>query len=202
MLAHRLGLVPLAVDPRLFQYKVCGRELRLGSTRTSHPLPQRMCNMQAQEEAASEANTLVFRLKVQCRRAPDGALVNDKVYSSALEWLPQVCGAVATACMLDQQLSAVRLRYNCPCAVLRGARFRTRRPRVLLPAKHLCCQTAYALSTATSCWPSCDRGSPSSWRRMQSRVRKNAALALARVVVVTAAYQSATCPAVLRCRGG
>ncbi|KAI7838406.1 hypothetical protein COHA_007810 [Chlorella ohadii] len=64
VLSHRLGLIPLKVDPRLFQYK-------------------------AKEDTPSEQNTIVLKLKVECRRLPSGALENDKVYSSALQWLPE-----------------------------------------------------------------------------------------------------------------
>lgn len=64
VLSHRLGLVPLKVDPRLFQYK-------------------------AKEDAPSEQNTIVLKLKVECRRLPNGAMENDKVYSRDLVWLPE-----------------------------------------------------------------------------------------------------------------
>jgi DNA-directed RNA polymerase I and III subunit RPAC1 len=63
VLAHRLGLVPIAVDPRLFEYRGDG-------------------------DAASESNTVVLRLAVRCSRAPDGQLVADRVTSDQLEWLP------------------------------------------------------------------------------------------------------------------
>uniref|UniRef100_A0A7S1T811 DNA-directed RNA polymerases I and III subunit RPAC1 n=1 Tax=Tetraselmis chuii TaxID=63592 RepID=A0A7S1T811_9CHLO len=62
VLAHRLGMVPLRIDPNLFEFK-------------------------SAEEAPSEKNTVVLRLDVQCRRE-DGRVVNSEVYSSALEWLP------------------------------------------------------------------------------------------------------------------
>lgn len=61
--AHRLGLVPINVDPRLFQYR--GRE-----------------------DAPTERNTVVFKLNVAARRLPNGLIDNEKVYSSALTWLP------------------------------------------------------------------------------------------------------------------
>ena len=63
VLAHRLGLVPLAVDPRLFDFK-------------------------AADEAATERNTIVLKLKVECTRLADGSIENEKVYSSQLQWLP------------------------------------------------------------------------------------------------------------------
>ncbi|GBF95019.1 DNA-directed RNA polymerase I and III subunit [Raphidocelis subcapitata] len=62
VLAHRLGLVPLNVDPALLEPK-------------------------GAEDAASERNTVVLRLRVACRRESDGAVVNDVVKSGAFEWL-------------------------------------------------------------------------------------------------------------------
>lgn len=63
VLAHRLGLIPIAVDPRLFEYK-------------------------AKTDPANERNTIVFKLKIECRRNADGSIENESVYSSSLEWLP------------------------------------------------------------------------------------------------------------------
>lgn len=40
--------------------------------------------MQAKEDAPSEQNTIVLKLKVECRRLPNGAMENDKVYSRDL----------------------------------------------------------------------------------------------------------------------
>mmetsp|Transcript_29754 Transcript_29754/g.70947 ORF Transcript_29754/g.70947 Transcript_29754/m.70947 type:complete len:362 (+) Transcript_29754:185-1270(+) len=62
VLAHRLGLVPLRIDPDKFDFKIA-------------------------EEAPSEKNTVVMRLKAECKRTADG-IVNSAVYSRALEWLP------------------------------------------------------------------------------------------------------------------
>eukprot|EP00199_Chlamydomonas_sp_CCMP681_P001831 CAMPEP_0119110596 /NCGR_PEP_ID=MMETSP1180-20130426/30693_1 /TAXON_ID=3052 ORGANISM="Chlamydomonas cf sp, Strain CCMP681" /NCGR_SAMPLE_ID=MMETSP1180 /ASSEMBLY_ACC=CAM_ASM_000741 /LENGTH=358 /DNA_ID=CAMNT_0007097031 /DNA_START=1 /DNA_END=1077 /DNA_ORIENTATION=- len=62
VLAHRLGLVPLLVDPALLEMKTA-------------------------EEAPSEKNTLVFKMEVTCRRR--GAEVeNGSVLSSSIQWLP------------------------------------------------------------------------------------------------------------------
>ncbi|KAL4514328.1 hypothetical protein Ndes2437A_g01045 [Nannochloris sp. 'desiccata'] len=63
VLAHRLGLIPLNVDPRLFDFK-------------------------ATDETATERNTIVMKLKVECKKLPDGTIENEKVYSSQLVWLP------------------------------------------------------------------------------------------------------------------
>jgi len=62
VLAHRLGLVPLAVDPRLLEYR-------------------------AEGDAANESNTLVLRLRLKCTRGNDGQPKNDAVLSKHLEWL-------------------------------------------------------------------------------------------------------------------
>lgn len=64
VLAHRMGLIPLAVDSRMFEYK-------------------------AVDEAATERNTIVMKLNVECRKLPDGTIENEKVYSSQLVWLPE-----------------------------------------------------------------------------------------------------------------
>lgn len=68
VLVHRVGLLPLRVDPRLFQY--------LDTTKPPH-----------------EKNTLVFTLDVKCtRNTAAGAsdpYVNGTVMSSAINWVPQ-----------------------------------------------------------------------------------------------------------------
>jgi DNA-directed RNA polymerases I and III subunit RPAC1 len=61
-LAHRLGLVPIAADPRMFKYR-------------------------AGDDPADERNTIVLKLDVACRRLPDGSVEGDKVYSRDLRWL-------------------------------------------------------------------------------------------------------------------
>jgi DNA-directed RNA polymerase I and III subunit RPAC1 len=63
VLSHRLGLVPLRVDPRRFEYR-------------------------AEGDGASEANTVVLRLALRCGRGADGEFVNASVLSKDLEWLP------------------------------------------------------------------------------------------------------------------
>lgn len=62
VLAHRLGLVPMKIDPHEIE-------------------------MKTPEEGANEKNTVVFKLKVACKRE-GGAMVNDKVLSGSLHWLP------------------------------------------------------------------------------------------------------------------
>jgi len=61
VLAHRLGLIPIAADPALFLEK-------------------------ASDAAYNESNTIVFRLKVRC--ACDYEEAQMKVYSSDLQWKP------------------------------------------------------------------------------------------------------------------
>ncbi|KAJ8903407.1 hypothetical protein NDN08_004515 [Rhodosorus marinus] len=71
ILAHRLGLIPLDVDPNLFDYMEEGAE-------------------------PSEVNALKFRLKVQCTKVaavpaeakPSLKYHNSDVFSSMLEWEP------------------------------------------------------------------------------------------------------------------
>ncbi|KAL0353494.1 UNVERIFIED_CONTAM: DNA-directed RNA polymerases I and III subunit rpac1 [Sesamum angustifolium] len=59
VLAHRLGLVPLKVDPRLFNYK-------------------------SENDEPNEKNTIVFKLHVRCERGSSRV----KVKSNELKWLP------------------------------------------------------------------------------------------------------------------
>jgi DNA-directed RNA polymerase alpha subunit len=70
VLAHRLGLIPIKVDPRLFEFKGDGE--------------------------ANSANTLVFSLDVKCDWSNDtsdhtdgSAAYTMPVYSSHLVWCPQ-----------------------------------------------------------------------------------------------------------------
>lgn len=72
VLAHRLGLIPIKADPRLFEYK-----------------PK-------DAETNSSDDTLQFRLKVKCTRNnvttdttdPKILYKNHKVYSDAITWVP------------------------------------------------------------------------------------------------------------------
>lgn len=62
VLSHRLGMIPLRVDPRMFEWK-------------------------GASDPANEKNTIVLKLDVTCKRLPDGSMENDKVYTSQLRWL-------------------------------------------------------------------------------------------------------------------
>jgi hypothetical protein len=53
VLSHRLGLVPLAIDPTKISWKTV-------------------------DEGANERNTVVFKLSVHCKHGSDGDMVNDK----------------------------------------------------------------------------------------------------------------------------
>ncbi|KAM0681851.1 DNA-directed RNA polymerases I and III subunit RPAC1 [Mitosporidium daphniae] len=69
ILAQRLGLIPIFIDPR-----------RL-SAKGAH-------------EEANDMNTIVFQLKVKCELAPKVGneprqMINENVYSSMLQWIPQ-----------------------------------------------------------------------------------------------------------------
>nr|CCA21673.1 DNAdirected RNA polymerase I and III subunit RPAC1 p [Albugo laibachii Nc14] len=71
VLAHRLGLIPLLVDPREFQH-----------------FPE------DEEAEATDENTIVFKLDVTCRSDPNEPENSSKashssVYSRDLEWVPQ-----------------------------------------------------------------------------------------------------------------
>uniref|UniRef100_A0A8C5URB7 DNA-directed RNA polymerases I and III subunit RPAC1 n=1 Tax=Microcebus murinus TaxID=30608 RepID=A0A8C5URB7_MICMU len=73
ILAHRLGLIPIHADPRLFEYRNQG------------------------DEEGTEIDTLQFRLQVRCTRNPQAAkdssdpnelYVNHKVYTRHMTWVP------------------------------------------------------------------------------------------------------------------
>ncbi|VVC91542.1 DNA-directed RNA polymerases I and III subunit RPAC1 [Leptidea sinapis] len=72
ILAHRLGLIPLKADPRLFEYRLEG------------------------ESEASEFDTLEYSLKVKCTAKsqnkdtfkPEDLYENHNVYSSQIKWQP------------------------------------------------------------------------------------------------------------------
>lgn len=74
VLAHRLGLIPLRADPRLFEYK-----------------------SEESDELGTENDTLEFELKVKCTRRKDAKesanfdtiYKNHKVYSGQIKWLPK-----------------------------------------------------------------------------------------------------------------
>lgn len=71
VLAHRIGLIPLNIDPRLFE---------------SFPL--------GEEAEATDENTIVFKLDVTCKTNPHhpddlSKAIHANVYSGDLQWIPQ-----------------------------------------------------------------------------------------------------------------
>uniref|UniRef100_A0A668AUU5 DNA-directed RNA polymerases I and III subunit RPAC1 n=1 Tax=Myripristis murdjan TaxID=586833 RepID=A0A668AUU5_9TELE len=73
VLAHRLGLIPIKADPRLFEYRNSG------------------------EDAGSEIDTIQLQLKVKCSRNPRASkdssdpqelYLNHMVYSGDMKWMP------------------------------------------------------------------------------------------------------------------
>ncbi|XP_032571324.1 DNA-directed RNA polymerases I and III subunit RPAC1 [Drosophila sechellia] len=97
VLAHRMGLLPLRADPRLFAYRT-----------------------EESTEAGTEQDTLEFELKVKCSRRRDAGkdqsnfddiYKNHKVYSGHLKWLPkgkqaQIYSESAVNCIHDDILIA------------------------------------------------------------------------------------------------
>ncbi|XP_039995916.1 DNA-directed RNA polymerases I and III subunit RPAC1 isoform X1 [Xiphias gladius] len=77
VLAHRLGLIPIKADPRLFEYRNTGEDLA--------------------EEEGSEIDTIQLQLKVKCSRNPRASkdssdprelYLNHIVYSRDIKWVP------------------------------------------------------------------------------------------------------------------
>ncbi|XP_040984530.1 DNA-directed RNA polymerases I and III subunit RPAC1 isoform X5 [Aquila chrysaetos chrysaetos] len=82
ILAHRLGLIPIRADPRLFEY-------RNEEAHAILPFPG--------DEEGTEIDTLQFQLKIKCSRNPQAAkessdpnelYFNHKVYSKHMTWVP------------------------------------------------------------------------------------------------------------------
>ncbi|KYM99314.1 PREDICTED: DNA-directed RNA polymerases I and III subunit RPAC1 [Cyphomyrmex costatus] len=76
ILAHRLGLIPLRADPRLFEYPP---------------------NDKKDDDTVSDNDTLRYELKVMCStnpqapknsRLPEDMYKNSKVYSKDIKWVP------------------------------------------------------------------------------------------------------------------
>uniref|UniRef100_A0A3Q0S8A2 DNA-directed RNA polymerases I and III subunit RPAC1 n=1 Tax=Amphilophus citrinellus TaxID=61819 RepID=A0A3Q0S8A2_AMPCI len=77
VLAHRLGLIPIKADPRLFEYRNTGEE--------------------SAEEEGSEIDTIQLQLKIKCSRNPRASkdssdprelYLNHMVYSRDIKWVP------------------------------------------------------------------------------------------------------------------
>ncbi|KAM6956617.1 DNA-directed RNA polymerases I and III subunit RPAC1 [Aplochiton taeniatus] len=81
ILAHRLGLIPIKADPRLFEYRSSGEET----------------GENAGEEEGTEIDTIQLQLKVKCTRNPRAGkdssdpkelYLNHMVYSKDMKWFP------------------------------------------------------------------------------------------------------------------
>ena len=72
VLAHRMGLLPVQADPRLFEFA---------------PKPEVDPSDDELKHKPEANNTLEFRLKVKCTRQGN-TVVNSHVTSSMLEWVP------------------------------------------------------------------------------------------------------------------
>ncbi|XP_076598566.1 DNA-directed RNA polymerases I and III subunit RPAC1 isoform X1 [Chaetodon auriga] len=77
VLSHRLGLIPIKADPRLFEYRNTGDEVV--------------------EEGGSEIDTIQLQLKIKCSRNPRASkdssdprelYMNHMVYSRDIKWVP------------------------------------------------------------------------------------------------------------------
>ncbi|XP_069578683.1 DNA-directed RNA polymerases I and III subunit RPAC1 isoform X1 [Brachyistius frenatus] len=77
VLAHRLGLIPIRADPRLFEYRNSGEE--------------------SVQEEGSEIDTIQLQLKIKCSRNPRASkdssdprelYLNHMVYSKDIQWVP------------------------------------------------------------------------------------------------------------------
>lgn len=95
VLAHRLGLVPIMADPRLFWYK--GERDQTGSqTGTEGDSRTGPRVDRSDDEEETDENTLVFELKVQCRKRagsdasapPEEQFEHSSVYARDLVWVP------------------------------------------------------------------------------------------------------------------
>lgn len=79
ILAHRLGLVPLKADPRLFKFRNEEEKVDLECTdeKAAH----------SGKYAPSENDTLKFILNVECKKNKSG-ISNDIIYTSHIKWVP------------------------------------------------------------------------------------------------------------------
>ncbi|KAJ4834251.1 hypothetical protein Tsubulata_029890 [Turnera subulata] len=83
VLAHRLGLIPISADPRLFEYL-------------------------SANDTPNEKNTIVFKLHVHCKRGEP----RRSVYSEELQWLPNGSGFAKESERSDAK-SSTYTSFNC-----------------------------------------------------------------------------------------
>lgn len=91
ILAQRLGLIPLNVDPALFSPRLPG-------------------------DIPYDRNTLVFQLDIECSRGAKGAIINEYVTSGDLKWVPQgeqesVFGDLVPTATNKVRLISLLIRY-------------------------------------------------------------------------------------------
>lgn len=83
-MAHRLGLIPVKADPRLFKYKASVSASEGGGKSDDELL---------REAEGSPQDTIVFELKIRCKRGPNAApkskdpssYVDTNVYSKSIK---------------------------------------------------------------------------------------------------------------------
>merc|ERR1719209_1262651 len=78
VLAHRLGLIPLNADPRLFEWK-------------AEKEPEVKGKGKAKEgDEGTEKDTLEFNLKVRCKNKADKTgYIDDQILTKHIQWVPK-----------------------------------------------------------------------------------------------------------------
>jgi len=83
VLAHRLGLIPLAADPRLFSWKPEDHEKKKKKAK------------EGEGDEGTEKDTLEFNLKVRCKNKADKTgYIDDQILTKHIQWVPK--GSQAT----------------------------------------------------------------------------------------------------------
>ena len=89
-MSHRLGLIPLKADPRLFQYKTFAISAEESGSKSEEELTN--------DAEGTAEDTVVYELKVRCKRANQGkskekdnttattaSLIDEKVFSNSIK---------------------------------------------------------------------------------------------------------------------
>jgi len=80
VLAHRLGLIPLNADPRLFEWKAEKEPEVKGKGKAK----------EGEGDEGTEKDTLEFRLQVRCRNNSERTgYIDERVLSSQIQWCPR-----------------------------------------------------------------------------------------------------------------
>jgi len=78
VLAHRLGLIPLAADPRLFSWKPEEQENKKKKAK------------EGEGDEGTEKDTLEFTLKVRCKNKADkSGYIDDQILTKHIQWVPK-----------------------------------------------------------------------------------------------------------------